>query len=130
LAADRAVAKAEAASERRFESVNEFRATLADQATQLMPRAEAEARILALADKLSELTTTTRDQDDRLREQHQRDIAVGRDEFQKAIAAIAAVQTATTGRDQGINQSWVVLIGAVGLAAVLIDIGARLHVGT
>jgi len=51
-AADRAVAKAENASERRFEGVNEFRATLADQAANLMPRAEAEARMRSLSDKL------------------------------------------------------------------------------
>src|SRR6185369_5329462 len=36
--ADRAVLKAEAAAEKRFEGVNEFRATLSDQAVRLMPR--------------------------------------------------------------------------------------------
>lgn len=55
IAADRAVAKAETASEKRFEGVNEFRGQLADQAAQLMPRSEAEARIQAMADKLSEV---------------------------------------------------------------------------
>jgi hypothetical protein len=41
-AAKEAVTKAEAASEKRFESINEFRGTLADQQRTLMPRAEAE----------------------------------------------------------------------------------------
>jgi hypothetical protein len=40
-AADKAVTKAEIATEKRFEGVNEFRSTLADQAANLMPRAEA-----------------------------------------------------------------------------------------
>lgn len=38
LSADRAVAKAEAASEKRFESVNEFRGTLSDQVRLFIPR--------------------------------------------------------------------------------------------
>ena len=55
VAADRAVIKAETAAEKRFEGVNEFRATLADQAANLMPRVEAEARIQVVADKLTEV---------------------------------------------------------------------------
>ena len=38
---DKAIAKAEEATEKRFESVNEFRKTLTDQATLFMPRAES-----------------------------------------------------------------------------------------
>jgi hypothetical protein len=51
-AADRAVLKAEGAAERRFESVNEFRNTLADQQRSLMPRTEAEIRLAALDARL------------------------------------------------------------------------------
>lgn len=43
--AERANAKAEAATEKRFEGVNEFRAALADQQRTLMPRNEAEIRM-------------------------------------------------------------------------------------
>jgi hypothetical protein len=57
LAADRAVSKADLANEKRFDSVNKFRATLADQASQLMPRIEAEARISNLAEKLDVMGT-------------------------------------------------------------------------
>jgi Flp pilus assembly protein TadB len=129
-AADRAVITAQAANEKRVDATNEFRGTLADAQATLMPRTEAEARIQSVADKLSELATTSRDQDDRLREQHQRDLATTRDEFQKALQALGTVQTATSGRDRGISQSWMVLCGAVGLAVVLLDLGARLHLGT
>lgn len=55
--AEKAVTKAETAAERRFESVNEFRQTLTDQAATFMPRAEAETRDTALADKLDALAT-------------------------------------------------------------------------
>lgn len=51
-AADRATAKAEVASEKRFDAVNEFRAQLSDQANTFMPRNEAQVALGALADKL------------------------------------------------------------------------------
>lgn len=54
-AADRAVSKAEAATERRLEGMNEFRAALSDNSRILMPRAESEARIRAISDRMEEL---------------------------------------------------------------------------
>lgn len=42
--ADKATTKAETAAEKRFESMNEFREQLADQAQTFMPRRESEAR--------------------------------------------------------------------------------------
>jgi hypothetical protein len=53
--AERAVAKAEAASEKRFESVNEFRQTLADQSAGLLTRLEADARFRAHDEKIDAL---------------------------------------------------------------------------
>jgi hypothetical protein len=64
-AADRAVTKAEVAAEKRFESVNEFRASLSDQQRTLMPRAEAELLIKTLSDRIEANTqalTTIRGQ--------------------------------------------------------------------
>jgi hypothetical protein len=55
-AAKEAVLKAEGASEKRFESVNEFRATLSDQTNTLMPRQEYTVQHRALEEKLTELT--------------------------------------------------------------------------
>ena len=46
-----AIMKAEAANEKRFESVNEFRSSLGDQARTLMPRAESEALHKASAER-------------------------------------------------------------------------------
>lgn len=53
LSAERAILKAEAATEKRFEGVNEFRSALADQQRTLLPRAEAEVRLKALDDMLA-----------------------------------------------------------------------------
>jgi hypothetical protein len=63
--AEKAVVKAESAAERRFDSVNEFRATLADQARLLMPRAEAESAMKSLTEKLDALQTRVNARDDR-----------------------------------------------------------------
>jgi hypothetical protein len=54
-AADRAVLKAEAAVEKRFESVNEFRGTLEDQQRTFMQKAEAIAIIDSLKEKVAKL---------------------------------------------------------------------------
>jgi TolA-binding protein len=54
-AAKEAVAKAEAASEKRFEGVNEFRGTLSDQQRTLMPRAEAEMRMGQMEGRIGKL---------------------------------------------------------------------------
>lgn len=53
--ADRAVNKAEVAAEKRFESVNEFRAQLTDQTATLLTRAEADAKLSALSDRISDI---------------------------------------------------------------------------
>lgn len=53
--ADRAVQKAEASAEKRFESVNEFRSTLADQQRNLIPRSEVGVMINSLTEKISAL---------------------------------------------------------------------------
>jgi hypothetical protein len=54
-AMDTAVTKAEVATEKRFDSMNEFRGTLSDQAATLMPRAEALSRFKGYDEQISEL---------------------------------------------------------------------------
>lgn len=58
IAAKEAVTKAETAAEKRFDSVNEFRGQLKDQASTLMPRTETESRLNGLEDKIGSITTT------------------------------------------------------------------------
>lgn len=50
--ADKATQKAETASDKRFEGVNEFRATLADQAATLIGRSEVEQTFKSLNEKV------------------------------------------------------------------------------
>jgi hypothetical protein len=60
IAAEKAVDKANIANEKRFEGVNEFRQTLADQARDLMPRAECEQRLTQLSTQIAALTGSSR----------------------------------------------------------------------
>jgi hypothetical protein len=75
-AAKEAVNKAEKSNERRFDSVNEFRAQLADQASTFMTRREAEARLGALMEKLESLAA-----------EHRRDLVTMREMADRLAAA-------------------------------------------
>lgn len=59
--ADKAVQKAEAAAEKRFESVNEFRATLSDQQRELATKTEVNLRFKALEDRVSSVVEDARE---------------------------------------------------------------------
>jgi hypothetical protein len=59
-AADKAVIKAEVAAEKRFDSVNEFRALVSDQQRTLMPRSEAEIVFRSLSEKIDALRLSER----------------------------------------------------------------------
>lgn len=61
-ATEKAILKAEGASERRFEGVNEFRNTLSDQQRTLMPRSEVEV----MRDSMAERVNALKEQMDRL----------------------------------------------------------------
>ena len=54
-ASNTAIVKSEMASEKRFESVNEFRQTLSDQAASFLPRAEADRVTTSNAEKIQSL---------------------------------------------------------------------------
>lgn len=54
-AATEAVRKAEAAVEKRFDSVNEFRAQLGDQARTFVPRSEFDVRLDPIIERISKL---------------------------------------------------------------------------
>lgn len=53
LSQDKAIQKAEAAAEKRFESVNEFRATLSDQQRDLATKSEVNLRFTAIEERLT-----------------------------------------------------------------------------
>jgi hypothetical protein len=99
-AADRAVLKAELASEKRFESVNEFRGTLADQQRTLMPRAEAEAILRSLEVKL--------------------DSAVGT--LTEKIETISKAQLATVSLGSGVQFGWQYSVAIIGFILAVLGI--------
>jgi hypothetical protein len=94
--AEKAVTKAETAAERRFESVNEFRQTLTDQASTFITRAEAEVRFTAIAEKI--------------------DAAVERVDKTEGRA------DRDEGRSTGLNAGWVYLLAAIGAMGTLFTI--------
>jgi hypothetical protein len=108
-ASDRAVTKAETAAEKRFESVNEFRAALADNARLLMPRAESE--------------TIFKNQSGR----HDSDMATVSDKLSSGLTSmdgrISGLRTDLTqlqGKARGMQAGWGYAMGAVGLISMLL----------
>lgn len=89
-AADRAVVKAEVATEKRFEGVNEFRGTLSDQAGRLMPRAEYQVQYSAMTEKIDALAVIVNNRENLLRGRKDGLGLVG----QIILGAIAAVSMA------------------------------------
>ena len=107
-AADKAVTKAEIATEKRFEGVNEFRATLADQATRLIPREEAQSKF----DNIEKDITAMSKEIQALREQ--RSGITGRD-----------LQRDQTRQDISTKQSWIIpmlVIGAISAINLILNL--------
>lgn len=88
ISAERAVQKAEMAAEKRFESVNEFRSTLADQQRNLMPRSE----VAVIASGLTERVAALKEIVDRL--QAERKGIVGGWGYAVGVAGLVALVTA------------------------------------
>ena len=110
-AADRAVSKAELASEKRFESVNEFRATLSDQQRTLFPRAEAEAIFKSLEAKLE---SSLKSLDAKLESAL---ITLG-----DKITEISRLQTGVASVRVGERQGWQYAVAVAGVLTFLLGI--------
>ena len=80
------------ASEKRFDSVNEFRNTLADQQRTLMPRAESEVRINALTEKVD-----------------------------SAITIAKELMAGSAGNSAGLSAGWGYAVGAIGTALAILS---------
>lgn len=103
---DKAVSKAEVANERRFESVNEFRAQLSDQASRLISRTEASAMNDSLAARL--------------------DATLGG--IEAAVIDIKTRMDRAEGKSGGYSSSGALVVAIVGIIgtvmAIIIGIGA------
>lgn len=96
-ASEKAVLKAETASEKRFEGVNEFRGQLGDQQRTLMPRAEAEALVKALNEKLEAIAIASN----------------------QGLSALVARLDRTEGRGQGGHDAYGYMYAAVGVIVAI-----------
>lgn len=95
-----AILKSEAATEERFRSVNEFRATLADSARLFMPRAEYEQAHKALEQKVETLERT----------------------LSGRVESVATRVSSREDRGRGMGEIWGYLIGVAGIITAIIAI--------
>jgi hypothetical protein len=91
-----AVTKAEVATEKRFDAVNEFRGTLSDQAATLLPRAEAAARFTSYDEKI--------------------------DEIKKDITSLRESNSKSQGRSSGFNSAWGIAVSILFLAIAVVGL--------
>lgn len=114
-AAKEAVIKAELSADKRFEGVNEFRATLSDQASTFMPRGEAHAMMQRLDDKIDSEST-------RLQEKL--------DSTNGLLAALNNSVEKVAGTKQGLTDAWIIMLGALGGVGTLFGILAVVYAVT
>lgn len=121
--ADRAVTKAEQASDKRFESVNEFRETLSDQAAKfiirtefnlVVDRLEQDIKNLQLAKSelipRAEVIGLFKAMDDKIKE------------VAEEVDKLSDYQVGVSGRGQGLDDGWKYLLGIVTLIGAVIGI--------
>jgi hypothetical protein len=95
-----AVEKAEIANNKRFDSVNEFRAALSDQTNTFMSRSETEAIINSVRAQMEQKYQTNSD---------------------KIDALIVRVER-SEGKNTGAHSLWLVIVGIIATISVLINI--------
>ena len=113
-----AVNKAEAAAEKRFESVNEFRSQLGDQAATFLPRNEYLAQHQALIDKVVAGDEALGGRLDGAVKALQDTIARNGE----LIAALGIRIERSEGQRTGLKDGWGYLVGAAGFIATVIAI--------
>jgi chromosome segregation ATPase len=103
-ASDKAIEKAEAAQKDYNQRSNEFRGQLDDQAKTLMPRSEAISLFNGIDDKLTNLR---REYDSRI------------EGLRHDISELRESRSETTGKSEGLNAGWMILLGVIGLISSL-----------
>lgn len=114
-AAKEAVNKAESASEKRFESVNEFRAQLADQQVTFLPRNEYNAQHEALEQKVEAAEKALDHKIDSVA----KGLAEGIHRNGQLISALGIRIERAEGQRGGLKEGWGFLVGAVGFISAL-----------
>jgi len=118
-----AVNKAEVAAEKRFESINEFRAQLGDQAATFVPRQEAEAAIGRNTERVKELFDTVNTHVSRV------EWAAANDRLTEQVRDLADHQNRNSGRGAGLNAGWVYILGALAALGTVMSLYLALKGG-
>jgi len=126
-AADRAVVKAELATEKRFESVNEFRKALSDQTSNFMSRTEVLSELAGLAEKIEAHSNRlgsvmTRTEVDSLFTSQSATSAARYQQILDQAAITATRLDKAEGTQGGLKLGAGFIVGAVGLTATIITV--------
>jgi hypothetical protein len=108
---DKSQAKADAAMEKRFEGVNEFRGVLADQSMRMLPRVEYEATHKSLTEKIDAVASTVTKVD------------------AATTTALARIDATSTGKSAQSMTNYYTVTGAAIVISVLISIGTLIYTG-
>ena len=93
---EKAVTKAEVATEKRFDAVNEFRGTLNDYQAKLLPRAEADAKFGGYDEKFEDI--------------------------KKELSALREAKSKGEGAFGGVKGSWGLFVGVIAIVLMLMQI--------
>jgi hypothetical protein len=115
-ASEKAIIKAEVATEKRFESVNEFRATLSDLQLTYMSRLEATALFKAIDEKLVVMQTNNEARLEVLR----MNIEKNSESINKDVSGLRESRSESSGKTAGANALWgyLIAIAAIVMAVV------------
>ncbi len=119
-ASDKAVTKAETATEKRFDAVNEFREQLNDQSKSFVARNEFEAQRSGLVEKVDSLADVLSKSIPRLEAETRWTLMA------KQIDDLRLFTAGLTGKTQGSNALFGYIVGGVGLLAAVIAILTRI----
>lgn len=114
VSADRATAKAEAANERRFESVNEFRQTLSDQAAHFITRTEVEAATARNTERIQELAVVVRGLATKA------EVINAYERMESRLQQVEKAATLREGKGSGLTAGWGYIATAVAIIASVI----------
>lgn len=121
VSADRATAKAESANERRFESVNEFRQTLSDQAATFITRMEAEATANRNTERILELAAVVRESATKA------ELINAYERMESRLQLMEKSNNLREGKSTGFASGWGILVVVFGLVATAITLYIALH---
>jgi hypothetical protein len=116
FSAEKAVAKAETAAEKRFDSVNEFRAQLADQASRFMPRTEAEAAIARNAERIKELSDTAAAHLPRI------EYNAAHDRLVEQVRDLTERVNRSEGKGLGFSASWIIALSVIAAIGTVVSL--------